>query len=290
MKKSGTSTYAVSTVAFGKVGKEKLVALADKHGWAVEFSSGFPPDPEMIPFYKSLSSIRYPHNYFPAPADPFVMNLASGDDTIRNRTINHCLQGLELAKIGGAPFFSAHAGFCIDPNPEQLGRPLDIDQDFDRSEHLDIFLESVNIVLQKADELEIGFLIENNVLAPFNHRADRPVALFCVEGEEMVSLIEQVNHPRLGILLDTAHLKVSAHTLNFDKKVAAELVSPIVKVVHHSDNDGLADTNQALPDDYWAADLGEIFKGRLHVLEVKNLSEKQIEQQLHFLQNIYDIE
>ena len=285
-----TTSYAVSTVAFGKQSKEAVAKLATEHNWAIEFSSGFAPDPDMVPFYKNLAFTRYPHNYFPAPADPFVMNLASGNETIRRRTIDHCLLGLELAQASGAPCFSAHAGFCIDPDPEQLGRPLDVDQDFDPAMHWSLFRASIDEVLLKAEETGVDFLVENNVLAPFNYTDKRPIALFCVGAEEMIRLVEEVDHPKFGLLLDTAHLKVSAHTLGFDMKEAAIQVAPYVKVVHHSDNDGLSDTNQPLPNDYWAIELGSIFASRLHVLEVKNLTIDTIKQQMTLLQNTYGFE
>jgi sugar phosphate isomerase/epimerase len=142
-------------------------------------------------------------------------------------------------------------------------------------------------VLKKADELEIDFLIENNVLAPFNHIDSTVPVLLCVDAPEMIRLIEVKDHPRLGILLDTAHLKVSAQTLGFDMYDHAELVSPFVEVIHHSDNDGLADTNQVLGEDYWAKSTGALFHGCLHVLEVKNIDTGVINQQLALLQGIY---
>lgn len=281
-------TFAVSTVAFGKRSKEEVAEAAIEHDWAIEFSSGFAPDREMIPYYKQLSFPRYPHNYFPAPFDPFVMNLASKDDALRQRTIDHCLQGLELAQVSGAPFFSAHAGFCIDPDPEQLGRPLDIDQSFDREAHWRLFRASLDVILAHAEAMEVDFLIENNVLAPFNYSEDGPVALLCVDAEETLRLIEEVNHPGLGILLDTAHLKVSAGTLGFDMYEAARKMAPHVRVVHHSDNDGYSDTNLPLPENYWAASLGNIFPNCLHVLEVKKLEPAEISSQLRLLQQIYN--
>jgi hypothetical protein len=289
MNKVHTS-FAVSTIAFGGRSKEEVAEAALQHGWAIEFSSGFAPDPDMIPFYKQASFPRYPHNYFPAPEDPFVMNLASTNEALRQRTLAHCLQGLELAKASGSPYFSAHAGFCIDPDPKQLGHPLDIDQPYDRAEHWSLFIKSLEAILPYAESLGITFLIENNVLAPFNYNPDRPLVLLCVDQHEMLRLIEEVSHPRLGLLLDTAHLKVSANTLGFDMHEAASAVAPHVHVVHHSDNDGLSDTNRPLPPDYWAAACGDLFLNRLHVLEVKKLETAEIISQLQFLQKIYHSE
>lgn len=92
-----------------------------------------------------------------------------------------------------------------------------------------------------------------------------------------------MHNPRLGILLDTAHLKVSCKKLNNDLFQEFQQISPFVKGFHHSDNNGLEDTSGPLEKNYWFKEFGAEFKNHVHVLEVKNLTLNQIRLQLEIL-------
>lgn len=275
---------AVSTLAFIGKTPEEIVILAQENDFAIEFSSGMPYRADMEPFFLNAPIKKYAHNYFPAPEIPFVLNLASSNDEIRNTSIKHCINGMELSAKVNAPFFSAHAGFCIDPKPDELGRELSRVAKIDRNLHWKLFLGSVNTVLEKTAHTGIRFLIENNVLAKMNVYADGTNPLLCSDAGEMLRLIREVNNPRLGILLDTAHLKVSARTLNFDADDAVQKLVSAIGCIHHSDNEGNLDNNQPLPADYWFLKHQHLFKDILHVLEVKKLSTDQVKHQLELLQ------
>jgi len=99
----------------------------------------------------------------------------------------------------------------------------------------------------------------------------------------MQQLITEINHPRLGILLDTAHLKVSANTLNFSPEKAVKIVTPYVRAVHHSDNAGELDNNQPIKPGYWFSQFMPLFSNIPHVLEVKKQSITAIKKQIQLL-------
>jgi sugar phosphate isomerase/epimerase len=275
----------VSTLAFMGMPAEQIIQLAQKNNWALEFSSGMPYREDMEHFFVNAPVKKYAHNYFPAPKIPFVLNLASSNDAIRNQSIAHCINGLELSKKAGASFFSAHAGFCIDPHPDELGRKLLLSNPFDRKEHWKLFIQSVKIIADKARELGLNFLIENNVLASVNIHRDGSNPLLCCEIDEMQQMLEEVNHPNLALLMDTAHIKVSANTLNFNADEAIHKTANSILCVHHSDNDGSFDTNDKLTGDYWFLAHMKNFANIVHVLEVKKLTEEEIKHQLNILQN-----
>ena len=258
-------TIGISTLAFYNKPKEDIVKVAESFNWLLEFSSSFPYDKDMISYFKEIDVARLAHNYFPAPKIPFVMNLASNNQSIRKQSISHCIQGLNLSKQCGADYFSAHAGFCIDPNPEQLGKQLDVNIQISRLINWRLFLESINEILIEAKKLNISFLIENNVTAKFNLREDGQEVLFCSKPHEMVQLINQVNSPMFGILLDTAHLKVSSRALNFNLEEAVNMIQPFVKYIHHSDNNGEKDTNEPLDATYWFLPYMKRFSNCLHI-------------------------
>ncbi|MGB3776013.1 MAG: TIM barrel protein, partial [Leeuwenhoekiella sp.] len=194
-----------------------------------------------------------------------------------------CKIGLEMAKASNSPFFAAHAGFCIDPDPKELGKAIPYDDSFDREQHKKVFLASVLNILEVADKLNINFLIENNVLAPFNYSGKNP--LLCCDFEDIEWLFQQIEHKHLGLLLDTAHLKVSCVTLGKNLEAEFLKIVPYVQALHHSDNDGTHDSNESIDEQYWFLKFKEQFSETTQVLEVKNISEKQIESQLNLIQS-----
>lgn len=261
---------AVSTLAFAEQSSiEDIIAVAQEQRWALEFTSSFPFQENVDRIFRQASVPRLPHNYFPPPAEPFVLNLASTDPDTRERSMAHCQQGIRLAQEAKSPFYAAHAGFCLDPHPHQLGHPLEVDQPFDRAVHWELFLDAVRNILAETQSTGVTFLIENNVLASFNLSPQGDNPLLCATPEEMISLVKTIDHERFGLLLDTAHLKVSAATLGFDLHTAVHDLQPYIKGIHHSDNDGQSDTNDPLYEDYWFAPFMPAFRDLTHVLEVK---------------------
>jgi sugar phosphate isomerase/epimerase len=275
----------VSTLAMMGKSAEEVISLATKNSWALEFSSGMPYREDMEKIFLEAPVKKFAHNYFPAPKTPFVLNLASSNREIRETSIRHCIHGLELSKKAGALFFSAHAGFCVDPHPSELGRKLALTHAFDRSEHWVIFLQSVKLICEAAEKLGMKFLIENNVLAAVNVHPDGSNPLFCCDADEMIDMLDEVRHSVLGLLIDTAHLKVSANTLCFNEDEAIDKLEEYIDCVHHSDNDGSFDTNEKMNKDYWFLKHMPQFADIVHVIEVKKLTGEEINQQIKILRD-----
>ncbi|MGZ3863236.1 MAG: sugar phosphate isomerase/epimerase family protein [Bacteroidia bacterium] len=273
----------VSTLAMMGKSAEEVITLAQKNHWALEFSSGMPYREDMESIFLNAPVKRFAHNYFPAPKVPFVLNLASANKDIRETSIRHCIHGLELSKKVGAPFFSAHAGFCVDPHPDELGRKLALSNSFDRDNHWNIFKESLQVICKEAERLGLKFLIENNVLAQINVHPDGSNPLLCCDAGEMLQVLKEVNLPSLALLIDTAHLRVSSNTLKFDLNAAVRELVGKVGCVHHSDNDGTFDTNEKMEQGYWFLPFMKDFSDIVHVIEVKKLTEAEINQQIEIL-------
>lgn len=221
---------------------------------AVEFTSS-------LPYYEGLerdllatrrSGLRaLLHNYFPPPAQGFVINLASADASIRARSIAHCTHALTLSRELGAPFYSVHAGFAVDPAPRDLGRQL-VSRPMHRMDDvMDTFCRSVEELRETARGLGLQMLIENNVVSARNLVNGHNELLLGATAEDVESLFERVGTDTLGLLLDVGHLKVSAMTLGFDPVDAMRRMTPYVRALHVSDNDGLVDDNQPFTRDAW---------------------------------------
>ena len=76
---------------------------------------------KQITSYRKKLNLRV-HNYFPPPKIPFVINLASDNKKILNKSISHIKKSILLVKKLGGDTYSFHAGFRLDPNFQSLGK------------------------------------------------------------------------------------------------------------------------------------------------------------------------
>ena len=65
------------------------------------------------------------HNYFPTPKNPFVINIASLNSEVNQKSMRQLKKGINLAYKLNLKYFSFHAGFYLDPKPKNLGKKLD---------------------------------------------------------------------------------------------------------------------------------------------------------------------
>ena len=106
------------------------------------------------------------HNYFPPPEEDFVVNIASLDKKISEKSINHCLKAIELSKKVNSEKFSIHAGFLIDPKSKEIGvmnKLAAVEKFFDKEKAINKMIETYELLKNKDKNIKI--YLENNVLA-----------------------------------------------------------------------------------------------------------------------------
>lgn len=195
------------------------------------------------------------HNYFPAPTQPFVLNLASQDPATLDRSREFCRQAIRLSADLGAPFYSVHCGFLAEFEPGSLGRKLDYAGICDYEQGYATFRTSLQLLLLEAKASGILLLIEPNVVAPFNLIDGRNLLLMLAEPREFTRLLADLPDEHLGVLLDLGHLKVTATTLGFDMTEFISAVAPAVGAFHLHDNDGTKDQHLPVTADSWTLDI-----------------------------------
>ena len=247
----------VSSGAFqGVQTVEELLPVCREHGlFDVELASGLRVvDPAgYLPLIAPLGDeFRFLlHNYFPAPDEPFVLNLADADEENRIRSVRFCIDCMEGTAALGMPFYSVHAGFVSSLRPEDLGKPERQGGRISEEDHvsaLDRFSHSVNELAVEARRLGIRLLLENNVDAVPREGCSH---LLLVSGGDVVRFFDGGMPSEVGLLLDVAHLKVSATCRGFDPVTALEMMAPWIGALHLSDNDGTRDSNGLCESDSW---------------------------------------
>jgi len=192
---------------------------------------------------KEKYSLNYRcHNYFPPPKRPFVLNLASLNDEIFQMSFDHLEKAISLSNRLGADKFAFHSGFFIDIRLSEIGKKLSRDKLFDKEESLERFCNAYDIIKRKAKN--VSLFIENNVFSKTNadtYDGENPFMM--TNFDEYKSLKEKIN---FNLLLDVAHLKVSAKTLGLDWKEEFENMMSVSNYIHVSDNDGFHDLNNQL--------------------------------------------
>jgi sugar phosphate isomerase/epimerase len=250
-----TRPVYVSSTSFESTRLEDVLALCERgRVEALELSvlDGWDP--------RAATAAAYPrhfivHNYFPAADPPFVLNLASQDDAVLERSREFCRAAIDLSHTLGSPVYAAHAGYTADLAPSLLGDPvgqsaLAPDVFAARPDAYETLVDSVRALCGYAAARDVRFLIENHVLSAQAGERGAELLLM-VTADELLQLAGDVGDPRFGVLADVGHLKVSAGTLGFDPNGFLDRLAPLIAAFHLSDNDGVVDSHSPFDDDAW---------------------------------------
>ena len=221
------------------------------------------------------------HNYFPPPAISFVLNLASTDLAIAEQSVQLVRTAIRLAVLLRRPVYSFHAGFRLNPRVGDLGKTLGRYDLVDREIALDQFEKRVVMLAEEARREGVTLLIENNVItmASLANYGEDPLLL--THPDEISSFMAKMPS-NVGLLLDVAHLKVSARTHGFDLLQAHAKVEKWIKGYHLSDNDATSDSNEYVTSNSW---FWEVLIPGLdyYSLEIYNATTASLVEQCRFL-------
>ena len=191
------------------------------------------------------------HNYFPAPADPFVLNMAAEDDAGRSRSTELVEGALRLATAAGAPLYGIHAGYLARADAEADGHFRFDDEMSSYAEALDRAVAFVNRTAPEFEARGVRFLVENLFPSPKKRHS-----LFCTL-DEIREYMAQVP-ASVGVLLDLGHLNVSSTVMGFDRDAFIDgyldAFADRLAEVHISENRGIKDEHLAVKPGSWQLD------------------------------------
>ena len=189
---------------------------------------------------KEKYSLNYlVHNYFPPLKEDFVLNLASLDDAIFERSLEQLHKAIRLAHLLGAEKFGFHAGFYVDISLTEIGKAISASHLSNTKQAYERFCKGFNLIKSESKEVEI--YVENNVYSKTNfdtYGSQNPLML-----TSPAECRELQQHIDFKLLLDVAHLYVSSRSLGFDFDSHLDQMIMKTDYVHLSNNNGCHDQN-----------------------------------------------
>jgi sugar phosphate isomerase/epimerase len=268
-------TIYISTGGFNRIPAYKSVKKLINYGAKnIELSGGTYSSKNLTKLKLEKKKISFQiHNYFPPPKIPFVFNLASQNFLIADRSFKHVENAIKICKQIGSNYFSFHAGFLCDIKVNELGKKIVKKKLFNRKKSINIFLKRIKKLSILAKKEKITLLVENNVLTKKNFFEFKTNPLLMCEPKETLKIAKKFP-PNVKLLIDVAHLKVSAKTLRFDPKTMFMKCEKYIGGYHLSDNDGKSDSNKSFSKNAW---FWKYLNKNLNYLsvEVYNLNKKK---------------
>ncbi len=250
----------------------------------IEMSGGHYDSQIMDKIKKLKNEINFSiHNYFPPPKKPFTLNLATFNDETFKICKRHVMKTIRYCAEIGSKFYSFHGGFLIDPNPKELGKEISRQKINNEKIATELFLERVSFFSKIAKNEGIELLIENNVLTKNNLKVFKKNPLMMTSTKQTEKLVKFLPK-NVNLLIDLAHLKISARTLNFSAPNFLKKFDRWIKAYHISDNKGLKDTNGNISNKSWFWPYLSKKKS-FYTLELKTLNIKIINKQINLLKN-----
>lgn len=214
-----------------------------------EFYDGF--EDELLDLKKEFNLNYLCHNYFPPPKEHFVLNLASLNDDIYEKSLEHFVKALNLSKKLGAKRYGLHAGFFIDIKVDEIGKKISLSRLFDKDNAKVRFCEALKSLQNEFCDIDI--FVENNVFSNTNFNTYAGNNIFMLTNSD--EYFELKNEIDFNLLLDVAHLKVSSNSLNLDFKKELSTLIKESHYLHLSDNNGYEDQNNYFSIDSFIASL-----------------------------------
>jgi len=186
------------------------------------------------------------HGYFPPPKKDFVINLASCNNEIYERSINHYLKCIDMMKSIECNVLSIHAGFFVEIQTEEIGRTFSELTFYDTYYAIERFCKAYEKIRRECKKNGINLYLENNVLTSSNYEVfGRNDLLMLTNYRSFDELRKRLD---FELLLDLGHLYVSCKTLGLDFEKECQMFSPYVKWLHISSNNGVVDEHKPLSE------------------------------------------
>ena len=253
---------------------EALAACVANGLRSVELGSNHAYEPDPIGVVERHQPLRcMVHNYFPSPLDPFVVNIASLNDDIYERSLAHVGRSIEFCRASGALMYTVHPGFLSDPqgpsrnsgNYDFLFPASDVDRkSYDRAYQR--MLEALDWAVDRAAASGIRLAIETEgSVSKRDH-------LLLQRPDEFERLTTRFAPADLGVNLNIGHLRLASAAFGFEPATMVDVIADYIVAMELSHNDGVVDGHRPLQAGAWYWDLitDQRFAATYKILEFRN--------------------
>ena len=243
-----SSTFTKDNTPF----REVLDLLNENKIFSVEIGSNhaFEPSYDYIKGYDNFNFLV--HNYFPIPKDELVINIASQNEELRERSVSHIYKSIDFCNHIDSKLYTFHPGFLTDPEGSNL---LSSNYDFQWDNSLlrnsnyeksakNMYLSLDNIV-RYASERGISISIETE--GSFNKKDH----LLMQKPEEYINLMEKYSANDLGINLNIGHVLLASKAFDFNISDFIDLIEDYIVSFELSHNNGVEDQHLPLEENGW---------------------------------------
>jgi len=207
--------------------------------------------------YSDEFSFQYlVHNYFPIPRESFVLNIASFNENIRSRSIQHVKTAINFCNDIGGRLYTLHPGFMTDPhgsNSSNQNYDFQWDENQLQSTNYDQSKDKMYFAL---DEI-IKYASSKNVSIAIETEGslNKKDHLLMQRPDEYEEFMMKYNPSDIGINLNIGHLNLAANAFDFKWSDFIDFIQNYIVAMELSHNNGLEDQHMLLKDDGWYWDL-----------------------------------
>ncbi len=279
----------ISTTYFGKRESDLKNALNELEVLPVdgiEIGSTHKYSPDNSKTIKSISGKRLLfHNYFPPSKEPLILNIASSNDNLRKKSVNHIKECISFSESHGGELYTFHPGFLNDAVSEGIGEN-NYDFVFQKSgQNQDNayknMLNSIRKIVDFSETLGVKVAIETQ--GSVNKSTD----LFMQHPDEYQKLFSDFPSA-LGLNLNLAHSYFASKVFDFSLKEFIVGNNHHIEAVELSHNNSVDDEHIPLVKDSYVFKFLSLLKDKRLVLEFRNTPIEDIKQSIRLINSFYN--
>ncbi len=221
------------------------------------------------------------HNYFPIPKKNIVVNIASQNKTIREKSLLHVKNSITFSKKINAKLYTFHPGFLTDPDGANISsnnydflwnNKRLLKSSYNKSWTLMIASIKKIIKHSKKENIKIAIETEGSISSKSHLLMQRPV-----EYKRFFKIFKKKD---IGINLNVGHLNLASIAFKFNKIKFIKDFSHRIVAMELSHNYGKNDDHLPIIKNswYWKTIKSKKFQGIPKILEFRNVSIDKIKK------------
>ncbi len=265
--------FVSTTFAKDKSKISHVLSICKKKGLNnLELGSNHTFEKNYLKILKKKNFTYLIHNYFPIPKKSFVVNIASQNKSIRNKSLRHAFKAIRLCKQVDAKLYTIHPGFLEDPISSNLNKD---DYDFiwkkkkiksNYSKGFRFMIGSLKQIAKFAKKNKVKLAIETE------GSIDKKNFLIMQKPREYSEFFKYFKPSEVGINLNVGHLNLASKAYNFSKIKFLNLIKNYIIAIEFSHNNGVKDQHLPVKSNtwYWSLFNDKRFKKSFKILEFRN--------------------